>query len=58
MNTMMPSSAGRFIARPSVWCAACNSFHVKPRSRAHHQALRCFAPFVDRKKKYRKAAES
>lgn len=30
------------------WCEACGSYHVDPVSPAHHAALRCFAPYVNR----------
>lgn len=29
------------------WCEACRSYHSAPRDKEHHQALRCFAPWVD-----------
>jgi hypothetical protein len=27
------------------WCEPCQSWHPRPRDKAHHDALQCFAPF-------------
>jgi hypothetical protein len=27
------------------WCMACKSYHVVPRSEAHHNGLKCFKPW-------------
>ncbi|MEN3369974.1 MAG: hypothetical protein V7609_2117 [Verrucomicrobiota bacterium] len=29
------------------WCEACQSYHTKPRDKAHHEALKCFAPWKE-----------
>lgn len=29
------------------WCEACKSYHMTPKNKAHHEALKCFAPWTD-----------
>lgn len=36
--------------RPMPWCDACHSYHIKPRTRAEHSALKCFAPWRGKKR--------
>lgn len=34
-------------AEGDPWCEACQSYHPSPRDKEHHEALQCFAPFVE-----------
>lgn len=36
--------------RSMPWCDACHSYHIKPRTKAEHSALKCFAPWRGKKK--------
>ena len=47
--TRMFMPLGRTRNEAMRWCKACQSFHPKPRSKAHHTALKCFAPYPGRK---------
>lgn len=29
------------------WCEHCRSYHPRPRDKTHHDALQCFAPWVE-----------
>lgn len=35
--------------REFVWCQPCRSYHVEPRTKAEHAALKCFKPWRRKK---------